>query len=393
VSACARETSTRLAWAVRAVRHRSLLLAALGLAAGVAGRGVEAQANAVTVEAVRVGGGSANGHTTVPYLRARGSARGSAFGMPLEATASAWLNLDDVDSSVLNIEEVLITKEWHSAELRFGMGDVAWGLSELRSPVDMMVPRAVLWDVAGGPRLGQPLVSLTLFGGWGDLQAVALPFSRPVHLDGVITTETWDGLPIHSVDGWGADAVGGLRFSRIQGPLDLALSYVDGVDRSLWAVRDQVGGAVLDAPSLRQGAYEIQWALGSLVLRTEGALARRAGETELRLIAGGEWYPAPYLSFELMQGVVSAHREARGSLTDDLLIGAQLIGEDLRVRARLFVDPSSGNRHYFLKTTWRIGELTSLESEIAGWAGDATREPALAARQRSALLVSLVRYF
>ena len=371
--------------------HRVHLLFGFALAVGSAGRGLSGQTNLIAVEAAWFGGGAGGEERVVPYIRASGRQSVSIYGMPLDVMGSAWIDLDDPRSSLVNVEAILV-KEWDSSEFRLGVGDVPWGISELRSPVDVMVPRGVLWNGLDGPRLSQPLVGLTLFGGWGNLEAIVLPYSRPLYLGGHVT-ETWGEFTLRSTEEWGDHVSGGARFSRTLGPVDLAVSYIDGRDRSLWAERGPDGDAPLRAPRIRQVGYELQWATGSLVLRTEGAVGWRDGADEVRVITGGEWYPAPYLSFVLEQGLASPDRDARTPLADDLLIAGQLTAEDLRLEARLFVDPGSGNRHYFVVMGWRIGEFTSLEVEIAGSAANPAREPALAIRQPGVLLLSLVRYF
>ena len=235
-------------------------------------------------------------------------------------------------------------------------------------------------------------MSLTLFGGWGSLETVAFPVSRPTDVGGLLT-ETWGGLPLRSDESWGDHPGGGARLSRVLGPLDVALTYVHGSDRSFWAVPHPDGGAALDPPSLRQGGYELQWALGPVVLHSEGAVRRRDGTTEARGTVGGEWFPTPYLSFVVEQGWSGVDHEFRSPLWDDLLVGSQLVAEQLRLRPQLLVDMESGNRSYAVQVGWTVGAATSVEAAITGWSGDPTREPALAQRQRTALAISLARFF
>ena len=143
-----------------------------------------------------------------------------------------------------------------------------------------------------------------------------------------------------------------------------------------------------------QLGFELEWAFpASVSLRSEGVVSRSVGAWGGRLLAGVEWYPKPYLSLLVEQSLSTRRRTARSPLEDDLLLGARLLTEDLRLQSRLFVDPRSGNRHYSIASRWNLADLTSIELELIGSAGDPLREPPLALRQPRALLISLVRYF
>jgi hypothetical protein len=133
--------------------------------------------------------------------------------------------------------------------------------------------------------------------------------------------------------------------------------------------------------------------VGSVVLHTEGAWSSRDGRREARALAGLEWFPAPYLSVALEQGIATSAARARNALVDDVLVAGRLIAETLRVGARLAIDPRSGNRHYALDAHWTAGPSVSIEGEVLGWEGAAGREPPLALRQLDTMRLSVVRYF
>ena len=126
-----------------------LLRLAIGfLVVGGACEGVEGQASRIAAGAVRVGGSVEA--RTVPYLQARMAHRASVLGMSLQVSVSARLDLDDAGASLLNLEDVTVVEQWSSAELRIGIGDVPWGLSALRSPIDALRRE----QLSGTPHVG-----------------------------------------------------------------------------------------------------------------------------------------------------------------------------------------------------------------------------------------------
>jgi len=350
-----------------------------------------AQGNQVQADLVRFGDDSAES-VTVPYVIIDAGLREFVFGGRMDFSGSIQLDVGAIDESLVNVEELTLNYSAGPFDFRVGAGDVSWGLSDLRSPVDVTTPRAVFFDVYNGPRLGQPLFGLSAFSQWGDIEAVIFPFPRPPHL-GESLERTWDGSLVRSGGKWGERPSGGLRLARVLGSTDIALSYVHGGGRMLWVSPDGPGEAATLTPMLQQAGVELQRAVGSVVLRTEGSLGELDGKSEARIVTGAEWYPKPYLSFTVEQGWTSLHRAQASPLVDDIMFGGQLIAEEVRFSSLAFIDPNSGNRHYFVRARWTPSALTGIELELVEWAGDASREPTLALRQRSAFRVSLLRYF
>ena len=187
---------------------------------------------------------------------------------------------------------------------------------------------------------------------------------------------------------------GGVRMTRTFGPADLAISYIDGWDRTLGTRTVSPTEAVVDHPRVRQLGFELEWAFQAPVsLRSEGVVSRSDGVWGGQILAGVEWYPMPYLSLLVEQSLSTRRRDARSPLEDDLLLSARLLTEDLRLQGRLFLDPRSWNRNYSIALRWNVGDLTSIELEFIGSGGDPLREPPLAFRQPGAILISFVRFF
>ncbi len=369
----------------------ALVLSVASLVADSPANALVGQTSLIALRATRV---AQDGESrTSPILHVGSQRSGEILNLPLRITASAWLDLDDPGASLVNVERLTLTKSWEAAEIRIGVGDVPWGISEMRSPMDVFAPRAMLWSTWDGPRLGRPLVGLTLFRGGSVLEAVALPFSRPMHLGGY-AWRTWSGLSVRSDPTWDDRLAVGLRLTRTAGPVDFAISYINGWDRSSGTRQISGDSAKVDYPRAHQLGFEFEWALGtSLNFRSEGALPAGTGTGWGRLLVGIEWYPEPYLSLLLEHSMSGRRSNIRTPLEDDLLVAVQLLGESLRFQGRVFFDPRSSNTHYSITARRMLGELMSVEVELIGARGDPLREPPFALRQPNAILISLVRYF
>jgi hypothetical protein len=111
------------------------------------------------------------------------------------------------------------------------------------------------------------------------------------------------------------------------------------------------------------------------------------------MIVGAEWSPLPFLSVLVEQGLTRRGARARNPIEDDLLLGAQLIGERIRARARLYIDPGSGTVHPDVALRIGVSEATFLEASWIEAFGNAAGEPALAVRQPGFLQILVSRYF
>ena len=129
--------------------------------------GLAAQANRIQVDGVRFSGTSAEA-ITVPFIIIGGGRRDSLFGGRIDLSGAIQLDVQAIDASLVNIEELTFNYSAGPLDFRSGVGDVSWGLSDVRSPVDAMAPRAVFFDAYNGMRLGQPLLGLSAFSQWGD---------------------------------------------------------------------------------------------------------------------------------------------------------------------------------------------------------------------------------
>ena len=131
----------------------ALLLPGVALALLCITTGARGQTDFIALRAVRLDGAGGSARTA-PIIHAQAHRTGSVFGLPLRADGAVWLDLRDPESSLVNIDELTLSREWDSASLRFGIGDVPWGISDIRSPIDLLTPRASALEFLGRAALG-----------------------------------------------------------------------------------------------------------------------------------------------------------------------------------------------------------------------------------------------
>ncbi len=66
----------------------------------------------------------------------------------------------------------------NSWELRLGLDRVFWGVAELHNPVDIVNQLDLVEHPRDRPKLGQPMVHLTISGDWGIAESFLLPYHR-----------------------------------------------------------------------------------------------------------------------------------------------------------------------------------------------------------------------
>ena len=99
-------------------------------------------------------------------------------------TLSLFYRYDSADSQRTHAdvrEAFLLTYgDWDESswELRLGIDRVFWGVAELHNLVDIVNQVDLVEHPRDRPKLGQPMVRLTIFGDWGIAESFVLPYHR-----------------------------------------------------------------------------------------------------------------------------------------------------------------------------------------------------------------------
>ena len=122
-----------------------------------------------------------------------------------------------------------------SWELRLGQASVYWGVTELYNLVDIVNQTDLVEHPRNRPKLGQPMIHLTVFGDWGVAESLLLPYHRKRTFPGP-KGRLRSRFPInenaiyeHRDEEKHIDVA--FRYSNSVGPYDFGLSMFVGTNR------------------------------------------------------------------------------------------------------------------------------------------------------------------
>ncbi len=178
--------------------------------------------------------------------------------------------------------------EW---ELRLGIDRVFWGVTELRSLVDIINQSDVIENPNEKTKMGQPMAHLTWSGDWGALELFAMTWHRSRPYPSRRGRQRYelvvdrDMISYESgAKKWHIDLAS--RYSGLFGPLEIGLSLFNGTNREPTLmpvfVDYQVVALAQHYEKIRQFGVDAQLAKGSLLLKLEAIY--RAGAKNSRFI-------------------------------------------------------------------------------------------------------------
>ena len=177
--------------------------------------------------------------------------------------------------------------EW---ELRLGIDRVFWGVTELRSLVDIINQSDIAEHPNEKTKMGQPMAHLTWSGDWGALELFATTWHRARTYPGRRGRQRYEFVVERDMVSyesgakkWNIDLAG--RYSGLFGPLDIGLSLFRGTNREPSLMPRFVDSGLVLAPhyeKIRQFGVDAQLTRGSLLLKLEAIY--RAGARNTRFI-------------------------------------------------------------------------------------------------------------
>ena len=149
-----------------------------------------------------------------------------------------YLRIDQHDNkrTHFDIRELMwlhVSDDW---ELRTGIGKVFWGVNESNHLVDIINQDDQVDDINGEPKLGQPMINLSLIKDWGIVDLFLLPGFRERtfpgkqgRLRGFLPVDTDHAEYESSAEEKHIDFA--LRWSHSIGDYDIGISYFQGTNR------------------------------------------------------------------------------------------------------------------------------------------------------------------
>ena len=287
--------------------------------------------------------------------------------------------------------------------LTAGIDKVFWGVTESRHLVDIINQDDALEDIDGEDKLGQPMVSLSFYGGYGTFSLYVLPWFREREF--VDFGERLSGpAPIGQARFEAPDRIGyALRWSRSVGGLDIGLSYFNGTSREPLLIPT---GAVLVPyySQIRQGGVDLQLTSGDWLWKLEAIRRSGQGPAFWAATAGFEWTNPGVAGTGADLGLIAEYsRDRRDPVLapptiydDDLFLGARLGLNDINdtsLLAGALFDRGSDARVVLLEGQRRMGENWLLSVEGRFFEGAAAGDPLATIQNDDFLSVRLKRSF
>ncbi|MDH4230035.1 MAG: hypothetical protein OEW11_09905 [Nitrospirota bacterium] len=283
-------------------------------------------------------------------------------------------------------------------ELAVGLRRVFWGVTESQHLVDIINQTDAVENPDGEDKLGQPMVMATIPGASGTLDLFLLPYFRARTFPGPdgrprtpLVVDADYALYEHPDRRRHPDSA--VRYKRLMGPLEAALSYFHGTGReplllpsaTCLALGCPPGVLVPYYQQINQAGLEAQVVAGDWLWKLEAI--HRSGEI------GGGWsawtagyeytFPAVWGTYMDLGVLTELMGDSRGNNTlstpfeGDAMLGARLAVNDLgstELLAGLIADPD-GEWGAFAEGSRRFGNHLRVELEARLFGGGTPLAP------------------
>lgn len=291
---------------------------------------------------------------------------------------------------------------WERWELRAGLREVFWGVSESQHLVDVINQRDLVVGGQGYVKMGEPMLALATVQNWGTVEFFLMPWFRERRFDGR-AGQLWSPTPVDATQPVYESGAGkghldwAIRWSHTVGDWDFGLSHFSGTRREPGFLpgEDESGRAVLVPyyDVVDQTAVDVQWTRGNWLWKLEAVTLNPTTGRYLAAAGGLEYAFVDYFSVFAEYLYDSRGAEATTSFADDLFVGARLLLQDGQLQGGAFVDRETWNSVLRLALTWRLGSSAKLMVGAGAFLGDESLEPNFAPRQHDYLSLAVTRYF
>lgn len=342
----------------------------------------------------------------------------------------------DEERTHADIRKLYWMKSAERYELRLGIQQVFWGVTESMHLVDIINQMDMVDDISGDRKLGQPMVNLTLINPWGNIDFYVMPGFRRRTLTGehgrfrTPVPVTHDHEYEAANESMHTDLA--VRYSHYFGSWDVALSHFYGTSRSprflpqvlgftfppegtfslsganinnLWfdIFRALPGSKLTPYYDLiNQTGVELQWTGEKLVWKFEGIWRSGEPRTYAAAVTGFE-YPFNsifkstkdlYIFLEYIWD--SRGKESYSLFQNDIFVGGRLAFNDTQsttVQAGWIIDPESGGVVTALQADRRLRENLKLAVELRMFSGISADSLLTFVRKDDMLRAELTWYF
>jgi len=313
----------------------------------------------------------------------------------------------DPERNLLDIRQAFWRTVGRGWEVKFGIDQVFWGVTESLHLVDVINQTDAVDQPDGESKLGQPMLQLNLSGDWGNVQTYLLPYFRERTFAGKAGRLRLP-LPINSdqslyQSGSGQQHVDyALRYARQIDQLDVALSYFAGTSREPLPV--PAGAALLPYyPQLKQLGLEGQWIQENWMWKLEAVHRELTSQQWQAAVAGFEYTSVGFFDSVFDVGWLMEYQyDSRGEQATmpgqrDMFLGARVAWND-EASTELLLGvmqdlQTSSSRSGMLEASTRWGDNVRLKLDAWFFHTTSSAEPVWWLRRDDYIQLSVDYYF
>lgn len=307
------------------------------------------------------------------------------------AVISPFLRWDSEDDERQHADLREAYLNWYlgSWELLAGVSKVFWGATESAHLVDIINQTDQVENSDGEDKLGQPMVRVSWYAPFGNIEAFVLPLFRERTLPGQRGRLRFDFSPvpfnnnaaIYEDKDEDKHIDYALRYSNNFGGFDLGIAYFDGTSRGPRLVPNAPFPATTAIvpfyEQIQQVSFDATGQLGGWLIKAEGYRRKDSQEEFGAFAAGFEYSFVGIMDSAVDFGVLAEYmrdtRDTQGTLfQDDVFVGGRIAFNDVQSTEILFgyiADREDDSSLGLLEASRRVGESGQITLEYRRIAG------------------------
>lgn len=300
-------------------------------------------------------------------------------------TAVPFFRLDsgDRDRTHFDLRELTFLWLHDDFELRVGVRQVFWGVTEVSHLVDIINQDDTVENIDAEDKLGQPMVNLSIARDWGTIDLFLLPYFRERTFPGrggrlrsALPVDTDQARFESSAEEWHTDWAA--RYSVVLGDWDIGIYHFMGTGRepTLELSLDDSGDFVLIPfyEQINQTGLDVSFVYEDWLWKLEALHRAGQGPEEFFAITGGfEYTFTGVLETQMDLGLLiewlwdEREDDAANPFENDVAFGIRLAVNDVASTEILFgwvQDVDTSARSLFVEAGRRFGDNWKLSVEI-----------------------------
>jgi len=316
------------------------------------------------------------------------------------------LDMADGDRTHFDIRTLSWERAWRQWELRVGIRQVFWGVTESVHLVDVINQTDLVENPDGEDKLGQPMVNVAMVRDWGTVDFFVLFGFRERTFPGAkgrlrAPQPIWTDQAVYESSHGDRRVDWAVRWSHSLGEFDLGLAHFSGTSREPRLVSGVIPHLTPHYDLVSQTSLDAQWTHGGWLWKLEG-LTRDADARHWAMVSGFEYTLYQVFGGDADLGLLaevqldSRGDEASTPAQDDIFIGSRLAFNDVQstqLLAGAVVDRKSRATLFYMEAQRRVANGWTVNLESRAFWGVKPGDPLYGIRRDAYLGVSLTRYF